>query len=108
MSKREELLKTEYSYQFDRLRQDMMCMSYYKYGGVKENAKNGTTDFIKSLEIRYNAFMKTKNIEFLADIANLCMMIYMFPDYFGCHYTPTDSYESPGINGMSMQEIRDY
>lgn len=106
--RRDEILKTEYSQEFDKIRQDMMVMSFYKYGYVKENAENGTTDFIKSLDKRYQAFLETKNTEFLADIANLCMMIFMFPEQFGCHYKPTDSKESPGIDGMSMQEIRNY
>ena len=83
-------------------------MSYYKYGGVKENAENGTTDFIKSLDMRYKKFLETRNTEFLADMANICMMIYMFPAEFGCHYKSTDSTESCGIDGMSMQDIRNY
>lgn len=105
---REEILSTEYSQAFDKLRQDMMATSFYKYGSVKENALNGTTDFVKSLEIRYQKFKDTKNTEFLADIANLCMMIWMYPEPFGCHYRPTDSGESPGIDGMSTKQIREY
>ena len=103
----DKILKTEYSEEFDKLRKNMMVMSYYKYGKVEENAKNGTTDFIKSLDIRYRAFLKTKNTEFLADMANLCMMIFMYPECFDCHYRPTDSDESPGIDGMSTQEIKE-
>lgn len=105
---REDILKTEYSFQFDKLRQDMMATSFYKYGKVEENAKNGTTDFTKSLDIRYEKFKQTKNTEYLADIANICMMIYMYPQYFGCYYKPTDSNESPGIDGMGVQELKDY
>ena len=105
---REEILKTEYDYSFDKLRQDMMAMSFYKYGHVEDNAKNGTTDFLKSLERRYEAFKTTRNTEFLADISNFCMMIYMYPQYFDCHYKPTDGHEAPGINGMSVQELKDW
>ena len=105
---REEILKTEYSMPFDKLRQDMMAMSFYKYGKVADNAKNGTTDFLKSLDKRYEAFKTTHNTEFLADIANICMMIYMYPQYFDCQYKPTDSNESPGIDGMSVQELKDW
>lgn len=105
---REQILSTEYSFEFDKLRQDMMATSFYKYGPVAENAKNGTTDFLKSLEKRYEAFKKTKNTEYLADMANICMMIFMYPEYFGCHYKPTDSNESPGIDGMSVQQLQDW
>ena len=32
-----KILKTEYSEQFDEIRKNMMIMSYYKYGAMKEN-----------------------------------------------------------------------
>lgn len=105
---REEILSTEYSKDFDKLRQDMMAMSYYKYGPVKENAESGLSDFTKSLDIRYEAFKKTKNTEYLADIANLCMMIWMYPECFGCHYKPTDSKESPGIDGTTVKALKEW
>jgi hypothetical protein len=104
----EEILKTEYSLQFDELRKKMMATSFYKYGTVKENAMSGTQDFVKSLEIRLDKFKQTKNVEYLADVANFCMMLFMYPEPFGCHYRPTDSKESPGIDGMSVKEIMDY
>lgn len=102
---REEILKTEYFEDFDNLRKDMMIMSYYKYGRVEENAVNGTTNFLKSLDMRYEEFKRTHNTEYLADIANFCMMIFMYPEQFGCHYKPTDS--TVGIDGMSVQEIKE-
>lgn len=102
----EDILKTEYSIEFDDIRKKMMIMSYYKYGKIIENAHSGCSDFVKSLDKRYEAFKKTKNTEFLADMANLCMMIWMYPDCFGCHYTPTDSKDSPGIDGISVKEMQ--
>lgn len=33
----EDILKTEYSERFDKIRKDMMVMSYYKYGSMKDN-----------------------------------------------------------------------
>lgn len=104
----QEILKTEYSERFDELRKKMMCMSFYKYGHVKDNAHSGLSDFTESLDIRYEAFKKTKNTEYLADIANLCMMIWMYPECFGCHYAPTDSGESPGIDGCSVNDIKNF
>lgn len=103
----EEILKTEYSEDFDKLRKKMMVMSFYKYGYVKDNAYSGMEDFLKSLDKRYEKFKQTKNTEFLADIANICMMIFMYPEPFGCHYRPTDSKESPGIDGISVKQLQD-
>lgn len=108
MTESERILSTEYNTQFDELRKKMMVMSYYKYGQVEENAKSGLSDFIKSLDIRYQAFKRTKNTEFLADIANICMMIFTYPDCFGCHYQPTDSTDSPGIDGCSVNDIKNF
>lgn len=105
---REEILSTEYSEKFDKLRKDMMVMSFYKYGHVKENAESGMEDFLKSLDMRYEKFKQTKNTEFLADIANIAMMIFMYPEPFGCHYKPTDSKESPGIDGISVQQLKEW
>lgn len=103
----EEILRTEYSEEFDNLRKKMMVTSYYKYGPVKENAYSGMEDFIKTLDIRYKKFLETKNTEFLADVANICMMIFMYPEPFGCYYKPTDSSESPGIDGISVRQLEE-
>jgi hypothetical protein len=48
-----EILSSEYSEKFDELRKNMMIVSYYKYGAIKDNYKiYKTIDAIKSLEIR--------------------------------------------------------
>lgn len=104
----DEILKTEYSEEFDNLRKKTMIMSFYKYGYLKDNANSGCTNFEKSLEMRYAKFKETRNTEYLADVANMCMMLFMYPAQFGCYYKPTDSKESPGIDGMSVQELKDY
>lgn len=91
------LLKTEYSYDFDRRRRNSlseehktgyseefddkrkkaMVMSYYKYGKLSENADNEAYDFFESLKMRFEKAKETKNTEFLVDVANYCMMICM-------------------------------
>lgn len=104
----DEILKTEYSEHFDELRKNAMVMSHFKYGFIRENAKSRCVDYIRTLEKRLQAYKDTGNTEFLADIANFAMIEFMYPQHPGAHYTPTDSSESPGIIGMSTQEIRDY
>jgi hypothetical protein len=103
-----EILKTEYSEEFDKLRKQMMATSYYKYGPLKDNSTNEAYNWIGSLEKRFNEFKETKNTEYLADIANFCMMMFMYPEKHGLHYKPTDSTESPGIDGMSVKEMLAY
>ncbi len=36
-----EILKTEYSTRFDKIRKDMVVTSFYKYGPIRENYGSG-------------------------------------------------------------------
>ncbi len=104
----QEIISTEYSIEFDELRKKMMVMGFYKYGPLKDNIDNQAYDMLDSLKVRLEHFEKTKNVEYLADVANFCMMIFMYPDKFGAHYKPTDSNNSPGISGMSVNDFKNF
>jgi hypothetical protein len=108
MNQIEEVLKTEYSNSFDELRKKMMVLGFYKYGPLKDNIDNEAYDMVESLKIRLSEFEKTRNVEFLADVANFCMMIFMYPDRFGAYYRPTDSDKSCGISGMSINDFKNF
>lgn len=108
MSQIEEILKGEYSTQFDELRKKMMVMGFYKYGPLKDNIDNQAYDMLESLKIRLSHFEKTRNVEFLADVANFCMMIFMYPEKFNAYYNPTDSDKSCGISGMSINDFKNF
>lgn len=95
------ILKTEYSYrfdeyryqlmgkekvspQFDDLRQKMMIMSFYKYGAMKDNYdKHKCMDALGNIRKRCEKYIETKNVEFLADIANFAMIEFMYPSIPG-------------------------
>lgn len=102
----EEIAKTEYSEEFDNLRKRMMITSFYKYGLLKENYANKLINSIDSLEKRLEAYKKTGNAEFLADVANFAMIEFMCPQHPNARYRPTDSDESPGIQGICVQELK--
>lgn len=104
----EEILKTEYSIEFDELRKKMMVMGFYKYGPLKDNIDNEAYDMLESLKLRLEHFEKTRNVEYLADVANFCMMIFMYPERFNAFYKPTDTDKSPGISGMSVNDFKNY
>jgi hypothetical protein len=92
MDQKEKILQTEYSQRFDEIRKNMMVMSYYKYGPLKDNY--GTykcMDAIKNIELRLQKYKETGNTEFLVDIANFAMIEFMNPSIKGAKYTPTDS-----------------
>lgn len=104
----DEILKTEYSGRFDKIRKDMMVMSYYKYGPLKDNY--GTykcMDAIGNLEKRLAKYKETGNTEFLADVANFAMLEFMNPSIPGATYTPTDS-GACEVVGFGINEIRNF
>ena len=89
---REQILKTEYSERFDKLRKDAMEVSYYKYGPVKKDySEYKCINAIANLKKRLEAYENTGNTEFLVDVANFAMIEFMYPQKEGAYYTPTDS-----------------
>lgn len=104
----EDILKTEYSERFDKIRKDMMVMSYYKYGPMKENYdKFKCMDALGNIEKRIQKYKETGNTEFLADVANFAMIEFMYPSIEGARYTPTDS-GACDIAGFSINEVRNF
>lgn len=103
-----EILKTEYSEKFDEIRKNMMVMSFYKYGALRDNYKNEKTiDAIGSLKKRLAKYGETGNTEYLADIANFAMIEFMYPQHKEAFYKPTDS-GSCEISGFGVNEIKGF
>lgn len=86
----DDILKQEYSEAADKIRKDMVVVSYYKYGPVKKNFAEGRVDAFKSAEECMTAFKKDKNTEHLLDAMNYLMFRFMYP-LPGEYYKPTDS-----------------
>lgn len=105
MSSRAEILDKEYSVEFDMRRQNAILVSYHKYGPSKENFKKGMVDAIGSLKKNLKKFEETGNTEYLVDVANYAMFRYMYPQG-NESYRPTDSNESAGVDGITINEIK--
>lgn len=105
MNSRAEILDKEYSVEFDMRRQNAILVSYHKYGPSKENFKKGMVDAIGSLKKNLKKFEETGNTEYLIDIANYAMFRYMYPQG-NESYRPTDSNESAGVDGITINEIK--
>ena len=104
----QEIIESEYNDKFDKIRKQMIGMSYYKYGPIVDNFKNNQlVDAIGSLKMRLQKYEETGNTEMLADIANFAMIEFTYPHHPKGHYQPTDSGYC-GIDGMSIQEIKDF
>ena len=104
---REDILKTEYSYDFDEKRKNSMVTSYYKYGAMSENygGKEKNVDAIASLKKRLELYEQTGNTDYLVDVANFEMIEYMYPRE-GSYYKAGTSDESPGVVGLSVGELK--
>lgn len=92
---------SDYNEEFDKLRKSRVEVSYYKYGPARKNFGEGRVDAIKTLELCLEKFKKTKNTEYLLDVANYAMFRFMFPmpdEYFKA----TDSSESAGTVGTPI------
>ena len=105
---KQKILKTEYSEKFDEIRQNMMIMSYYKYGPLKDNYGNyKCMNAIENLKIRLQKYIDTGNTEYLADVANFAMIEFMNPQIEGASYKPTDNPDCE-LSGFSINEIRNF
>jgi len=91
----EEILKTQYSPKFDELRKNRMVVSYHKYGDIKSNG--AVVDFVECMKQRIMKYEITGNTEWLVDVANFCMIEFMYPKHKKAHFRATDSNESPGL-----------
>ena len=96
-----EILRREYSEQFDKERKYRVEVSYHKYGPARDNFAGGRVDAIKTAELCLDAFKKDKNTEHLIDAANYLMFRFMYP-YPGEYFKPTDSNGSVGTVGTPI------
>ena len=96
-----DILKKEYSTEFDKLRQNRVQQSYYKYGPARKNFGEGRVDAIGSLELCLDKFKKTGNTEYLCDVANYAMFRFMYP-MPGEFFKTTSDEESAGTIGTPV------
>ena len=102
-----DVLKKEYSAQFDKERQNRIEFSYYKYGSARDNFGSGRVDAIKTAELCIEAFKKDHNTEHLIDAANYLMFRYMYP-LPGEFFKATDSSGSVGTVGTPINMEKEY
>ena len=101
----EQLPKTEYSEEFDKLRQNRVGLSFFKYGSARDNFGGGRVDAIETAELCIEQFKKDHNTEHLVDAANYLMFRFMYP-YDGEYLRATDSSESVGTVGTPINMER--
>ena len=86
MSIKDNILKTEYSAEFDTLRKDRVVQSFYKYGPCAVNFGDKLVNSIGCIDLCLQKYKETGNTEYLVDAANYAMFEYMFPQQAGAHF----------------------
>ena len=102
------MVNGEYSEKFDEYRKNRVEVSYYKYGPAATNFGKGYVDALGSAMRCIDKYKETANTEYLCDAANYLMFEFMYPQLPGAHFKATDSGESAGIVGMSINEIEEF
>lgn len=98
-------LPEEYSDRFDRLRQNRVETSYYKYGSAKDNYGKGLCNALESHGLCIQKYKETGNTEYLLDAANYLMFEFMYPQQAGAYFKETGSSESAGISGTPAAQL---
>lgn len=97
----------EYSDRFDELRQNRVALSYHKYGTAADNFGMKLVNALESMELCVKKYKDTGNTEYLCDAANYLMFEFMYPQQDGAYFKATNSDESAGICGTSINELRE-
>lgn len=102
------MISEEYSERFDELRKNRVEVSYFKYGPARKNFRTGNVKAIPTMEKCIEKYNSTGNTEYLVDAANYLMFEFMYPQHSKAHFKATDSNESAGIVGISVNEMERY
>lgn len=100
-------LPTEYSDRFDKLRQNRVEVSFYKYGTAKDNFGEKLVNALESHDMCIKKYLETGNTEYLCDAANYLMFEFMYPQIPGAYFKATDSGESAGVSGTPINQMKE-
>lgn len=98
-------MSSDYSLEFDKLRQNRVEVSSIKYGPARKNFGEGRVDALATAELCIEAFKKDGNTEHLVDAANYLMFRFMYP-LPGETFKATDSSGSVGTVGTPINMER--
>ena len=97
----------EYSDRFDVLRQNRVSVSFYKYGTAADNFGMGLVNALESHDLCIKKYLETGNTEYLCDAANYLKFEFMYPQKKDAYFKSTDSSESAGISGISVNQLNE-
>lgn len=100
-------LPKEYSDRFDKLRQNRVEVSFYKYGTAADNFGMKLVDALESHDMCIKRYKETGNTEYLYDAANYLMFEFMYPQIPNAFFKATDSGESAGVAGTPINQLKE-
>jgi len=101
-----EILKTEWSEEFDELAKNRSVTSYFKYGPIAVNFGQKLASATKSVALCLTKYEETGNTEYLVDARNYLMFEFIYPQHKNAHFRATESSESAGRSGTSINELK--
>lgn len=91
----ESLYLSEWSLEFEQLMRNRLLMGRYRYGRIGR-IHDTNYDRIGSALQRLQNYQRTGNLEYLVDIANLCLMEFEHSDHPDKHFEAVDDGEHVG------------
>ena len=98
-------MEKEYSSEVDKMRRNRVQVSFYKYGPAAINFGEHLVNAKNSADMCVKKYEETKNKEYLLDAMNYLMFEFMYPSLEGVYFKATDSSESAGKDGVSINGI---
>ena len=89
----DELRETEWSPMFEKLMRNRLLMGALRYGRMGHgNIPKGKPvyDRVTSIEKRLGFFKEDKNLEWLVDISNMCLLIFEEKSIPNSHFSSVD------------------
>jgi hypothetical protein len=83
----DRLKQSEWNSEFEQLMRNRLLMGSFRYGRLKAQGKP-QYDRMSSIIKRAQLYRQTGNQEYLADIANLCLLEYSEPNHPTAHFDP--------------------
>ena len=96
VSSYEELKKTEWSEEFERLMRNRLIIGALRYGRLGA-ANKPQYDRINSMIKRLTKYQETGNKEFLVDVANICLLEFVECNHPNQHFHAIDDGEHTEI-----------
>lgn len=92
----EELKKTEWSEEFERLMRNRLIIGALRYGRIGA-ANKPQYDRVSSMIKRLSKYQETGNKEFLVDVANICLLEFVECNHPNQHFHAIDDGEHTDI-----------